>query len=171
MVAIGKKWIFRSILVVESIEQADESEDHRIRIWRQLRDDLCQPVSLRLTFMEADLPKNFSIYAFFQASLVAQTAKHLPAMQETQVWSLSGEDPLEKEMEAHFSILAWKIPWMEEPGRLQSMGWQRVGHDWVTSLSPSSMPSSSFSTKHWYRRWCKKKFPATIKNPNRFTLK
>ena len=110
MVAIGKKWIFRSILVVESIEQADESEDHRIRIWWQLRDDLCQPVFLRLTFMEADLPKNFSTYAFFQASLVAQTAKHLPVMQETQVWSLSGEDLLEKEMEAQAIILPWEIP-------------------------------------------------------------
>ena len=111
---------------------------------------------LCLTFMEAHLPKNFRTYTFFQASLVAQMAEHLPAMQETQVWSLSGEDPLEKEIAAHFSVLAWRIPWTEEPGRLQSMGSQRVGHDWVTSLSPPSMPSSSFSIKHWYRRWCKK---------------
>ena len=50
-------------------------------------------------------------------------------MWETQVRSLGGEDPLEKEMAAHSSILAWKIPWMVEPGRLQSMGLQRVGHD------------------------------------------
>ena len=55
--------------------------------------------------------------------------KRLPAMQETGVRSLSREDPLEKEMAIRFSILAWKIPWMEEPGRLQSMGSQRVGHD------------------------------------------
>ena len=55
--------------------------------------------------------------------------KYLPAMQETQVQSLGGEDPLEKEMATHFSILAWRIPWTEEPGRLQSMGSQRVGHD------------------------------------------
>ena len=54
-------------------------------------------------------------------------------MQETQVQSLGQEDPLEKEMEIHSSILAWEIPWMEEPGRLQSMGSQTVGHDWVTS--------------------------------------
>ena len=55
-------------------------------------------------------------------------------MQETWVWSLGREDPLEKEMATHSSILAWRIPWMEEPGGLQSMGSQRVGHDWATSL-------------------------------------
>ena len=55
---------------------------------------------------------------FFKASLVAQTVKNLPAMQETQVRSLGREDPLEKEMETHSSILAWRIPWTEEPGRL-----------------------------------------------------
>ena len=55
--------------------------------------------------------------------------KNLPAMQETQVPSLGWEDPLEKEMAAHSSILAWKIPWITEPGRLLSMGSQRVGHD------------------------------------------
>ena len=55
--------------------------------------------------------------------------KHLPIMQEIQVQSLGWEDLLEKEMATHSTILAWKIPWMEEPGRLQSMGSQRVGHD------------------------------------------
>ena len=55
-------------------------------------------------------------------SLVAQTVKHLPTMQETQVQSLGREDPLEKEMATHSSTLAWKIPWTEKPGRLQSMG-------------------------------------------------
>ena len=62
-------------------------------------------------------------------SLVAQMVKHLPAIGETQVRSLGWEDPLEKEMATHFSTLAWKIPWMEEPGKLQSMGSQRVRHD------------------------------------------
>ena len=62
-------------------------------------------------------------------SLVAQRLKCLPGMQETRVQSLGREDPLEKEMTTHSSTLAWKIPWMEEPGRLQSMGSQRVGHD------------------------------------------
>ena len=55
--------------------------------------------------------------------------KRLPAVQETWVQSLGQEDPLEKEMVTHSGILAWRIPWMEEPGRLQSMGSQRVGHD------------------------------------------
>ena len=62
-------------------------------------------------------------------SLVAQTVKRLPTVQETQVQSLGQEDLLEKEMATHSSILAWKMPWMEEPGRLQSMGSQRVGHN------------------------------------------
>ena len=64
-----------------------------------------------------------------KASLVAQRIKRLPAMQETRVQSLGWEDPLEKEMVTYSSTLAWKILWMEEPGRLQSMGSQRVGHD------------------------------------------
>ena len=60
---------------------------------------------------------------------MAQTAKRLPPMQETRVRFLGREDPLDKEMATHSSTLAWKIPWMEDPGRLQSMGSQRVGHD------------------------------------------
>ena len=67
-------------------------------------------------------------FLFTLASLVAQTVKRLPAMRETWVRSLGWEDPLEKEMATHSSILAWKISWME-PGRLQSMGSQRVRHD------------------------------------------
>ena len=62
-------------------------------------------------------------------TLVAQRLKHLPVMQETWVRSLGQEDPLEKEMATHSSILAWRIPWMEELGGLQSTGSQRVGHD------------------------------------------
>ena len=98
------------------------------------------------------------------ASLGAQRLKHLPPMRETWVWSLGQEDPLEKEMATHSSILAWRIPWAEELGRLQSMGLQRVGHDWATvfnfffsfylltsspiSLNPHTLPlaaSSPFS--------------------------
>ena len=60
---------------------------------------------------------------------MAQTVKHLPTMQKTQVRSLGQEDPLEEEMATHSSILARRIPWTEEPGGLQSMGLQRVGHD------------------------------------------
>ena len=68
------------------------------------------------------------IKAFARASLIAQLVKSLPAMQETGIRFLGREDPLEKEMATHSSILAWRIPWMEEPGRLQSMGSQRVGY-------------------------------------------
>ena len=61
--------------------------------------------------------------------MVAQTVKNLPAMQETRVRSLAQEDPLEEGIATHSSTLAWRIPWTEEPGRLQSMGSQTVGHD------------------------------------------
>ena len=63
------------------------------------------------------------------ASLVAQMVRNLPAMQETRVRFLSWEDPLEKEMATHAGTLAWKIPWTEEPGRLQTMGLQTVRDD------------------------------------------
>ena len=66
---------------------------------------------------------------FLGDSLVAQTVKRLPTMRETWVHSLGREDPLEKEMATHSSIHAWEIPWTKEPGGLQSMGSQRVGHD------------------------------------------
>ena len=66
------------------------------------------------------------------AALVAQTIKNLPAIQEPQVQSLGWEDPLEKGMTIHSNILAWRIPWTEEHRMLQSMGSQRVGHNWAT---------------------------------------
>ena len=71
----------------------------------------------------------FMVIKKFLSSLVAQMVKRLPAIWETQVWSLSWEDPLEKEMATHSSTLAWKIPWTEDPGRLQSMVLQVGGHD------------------------------------------
>ena len=64
-----------------------------------------------------------------ETSLVTQTVKCLSTMWETQIRSLGQEDPLEKEMEVHSSTVAWKIPWTEEPRRLQSMGLQKFGHD------------------------------------------
>ena len=75
---------------------------------------------------ESDTTKQLSLHL---TPLVAQTAKHLPAMQETWVQSLGQEDPLEKEKATHSSILAWRIRCTEEPGGLQSMGSQRAGHD------------------------------------------
>ena len=102
-------------------------------------------------------PNKFLIfYQFTWASLVVQMVKHLPAMWETWVQSLGWEDPLEKAMATHSSTLAWKIPWMEETGRLQSMGSQRVGHDWATSLTCHQFTwikdfkiSFSFSVGDW----------------------
>ena len=88
----------------------------------------CDNIWRTLTFEMKLL--NINIYYIIDwASLVAQRLKRLPAMQETQVRSLGREDPLEKKMSAHSRILAWRIPGREEPGRLQSTGLQRVGHD------------------------------------------
>ena len=70
-------------------------------------------------------------FSLLEASLVAQLVKNLPAMQETQVQSLCWEDALEKGSVTHSNILAWRIPWTEEAGRLQPAGSQRVGHDWA----------------------------------------
>ena len=78
------------------------------------------------------------------ASLVVQLVKNLPVMQETQVQFLGQENPLEKEMTIHSSILTWEIPWTEEPGRLQSMGLQRVGHDIVTKQQQRILLSSVY---------------------------
>ena len=93
-----------------------------------------QSISYHLFIFSHHLEFLYVPHLLLGASLVAQTVKHLPAMQETQVQSLGREDPLEKEMATHSSTLAWKIPWIEKPCRLQSMGSQRVGHDWATSL-------------------------------------
>jgi len=83
--------------------------------------------------------RGFSVLLQFlhKGSVMGQTVRRLSVMQETRVQSLGWEDPLEKETVAHYSIVAWKIPWITEPGRLPSMGSQRVGHDWATSHSLS----------------------------------
>ena len=87
---------------------------------------------------------------------VAQRVKRLLTMQETWVRSLDQEDPVEKETATHSSTLAWKISWTEKPGRLQSMGSQRVGHDWASSLhfeTPTHPPPyptpSRLIERHW----------------------
>ena len=84
---------------------------------------------------------------FIGAFLVAQTVKRLSAMQETWVRPLGWGDPLEKEMAAHSSILAWKIPWTVEPGRLPSRGSQRVGHNWARCPPFLQWSWSSWSDK------------------------
>ena len=88
---------------------------------------LLVPVSFIDAVSNTNMIKQYSIGIL--ASLVAQIVKKPPAMQETWVRSLGWEDPLEEGMATHSSILAWRIPWTEEPGGLQSMGSQRVKHD------------------------------------------
>ena len=82
--------------------------------------------------IEPSLRVNWELPSDKRKPLGTQIAKNLPVVQETQVQSLGQEDPLEKEMATHSSILAWRISWTEEPGRLQSMGSQRVRHNLVT---------------------------------------
>ena len=79
-------------------------------------------------------PKLTQHYKSTILHLVAQMVKNLPAMQETPVWSLGWENPLEKGMATYFSILAWRIPWTEEPGGLHSTESQRVRHPWMTNI-------------------------------------
>ena len=93
------------------------------------------------------IPISFRIFHSLLQSLMAQTVKCLSTIRETWVWSLGWEDPLEKEMAAHSSTLSWKIPWTEEPGGLQSMGSQRVGHDWATP------PPPPHSQRLWRSQW------------------
>ena len=95
--------------------------------WRLSLSRNCQLMFLMTVALGRPVKNNPSTVGL--ASVVIQMVKQLPAMRETWVRSLGWEDPLEKEMATHSSILAWKIPWMEEPGRLQSMGSQRVGYD------------------------------------------
>ena len=81
--------------------------------------------TLQVGSVKKKVKKKSKLHRCSRSSLVAQTVKHLATVQETRVQSLGWEDPLEKAMAPHSSTLAWKIPWMEEPGRLQSMGLQR----------------------------------------------
>ena len=106
-----------------------------------------QIIALHLPRWNSPFLKRHSSSAW--ASLVAQRLNHLPAMQETWARSLGQEDPLEKEMATHSSILAWRIPWMEEPGGLQSMGSQKsssAGKETACNAGdPGSIPGSGRS--------------------------
>ena len=88
----------------------------------------------------------------YRTSLVAQMVKNLPSMQETRVWSLGWEDPLEKNMANDSSLLAWRIPWTEEPGGLQSMESQTVRHDCATNIYMLQHYSLSL-TVWWQLKW------------------
>ena len=94
--------------------------------------------------------------SYVQTTLVVEMVKNLPAVQETWIQSLGREDPLEKRMATHPNILAWRIPWAEEPGRLHPTGSQRVRHDWVTNtftlMYGQGLPSRWFSLTHFISR-------------------
>ena len=87
---------------------------------------------------ELRYPTNYFSMCIYKGSLVAHMVKNLPAMQETQVWSLGEEDPLEKGMATHSSILAWRTPWTEEPGRLQIHGVAK-SRTWVSNVHFTSL--------------------------------
>ena len=100
---------------------------------RGLPNTLCLKYIISSLDTPSAIPPPLFCYTFLESFLVAQMIKNLPAMLEAWVPSLGQEDLLEKGMATHSSTLAWRIPWTEEPGRLQSMGSQRVGHHWVTN--------------------------------------
>ena len=130
------------------------------RTWMHLEVILLSEVSQKET--------NITWYHLYKDFPVAQTVKNLLAVQETRVWSLGQEDPLEKGMAIQCSILAWRIPWTEEPGRLQSMGSQRVGHDW----SDFSTQAHAGSSCPWYIVICLWRMPWCwwLKNTGDFPL-
>ena len=86
------------------------------------------------------------------ASLVALLVKNLPSMQETWVWSLGWKDPLEEGMAPHISVLAWRIPWTEEPGGLETRGSQRVGHGWATKLTVCFILCEFYHRKQHFKK-------------------
>ena len=108
-------------LFLDAVGQVNSSETYYLCV--------CMSFKIQLSIHQIPIHQSFIQEAFtgcLPISLVAQTVKNPPAMQETWVRSLGEEDPLEKGMDTHSSILAWRIPWIKEPGGLQSMGSQRV---------------------------------------------
>ena len=130
-----EEWHEGNVGIIWEIEQGHEGLGE---LWKQVLNRIrCSGVwdsKRQETSMFSVKGQTWWICHFF-FFLVAQMVKHLPTMRETWVRFLGQEDPLEKEMATYSSSVAWKIPWTEERGRLQSMGSQRVGHDWVTLLT------------------------------------
>ena len=117
-------WMDLEIIIFSEVSQTEKHKYHTIALiwlprWLSDKEFACQCWRPRFDPWIGKIP-------WFGASLVAQSVKYLPAMQETQALSLDWEDPLEKEITSHFSILAWDIPWGEETGGLQSMGLQEL---------------------------------------------
>ena len=136
------------LLVSNPVFQEPETELHGFlrKAWAQ---------TVRCSFSSWDPPEDkigsclfIILLHLLEDSLVAQMVKRLPAMQETRIWSPGREDPPVKEMATHSSILALKIPQMDDPGGLQSMGSQRVGHNWATSLSLFTSPFGLNNKSH-----------------------
>ena len=118
---------------------------------------LCNTVlySIKLTSITSDIHK-WALFSLWLCLFILSgviSVKRLSTMRETWVRALGWEDPLEKEMTIHSSTIGWKIPWTEEPGRLQSMGLQRVRHDWATSLSLSGETNwhNLICTTDWFQ--------------------
>ena len=134
--AMWKTWV--QTLVWEDPLEKGRATHSSILTWRTpwtVRSVYYTPLYSPWDSEESDSIEWFSLSLFiriFRASLVAQTVKNLPATKETWIQSLDWEDPLEKETAVHSNILAWRIPWTEEPGGLQSMRSRRVGHHWAT---------------------------------------
>ena len=120
----------------------------------------------KATLWEKQSVRNCLIYTLVRASLVAQMIKNLPAMQETQVGSLGWEDPLEKGMATHFRNLAWRIPPTEEPGGLQSLGLQRVGHDWTSNIFTFS--NTQLTGNSWLFWHCRTIHSLSLKKSHEF---
>ena len=115
---------YNKLLIDFCILHFQQNNNSIIAIYMHNICSLYETVDCYLTFITP--------FFFIRTSLVAQMVKRLPTMRETWVQSLGQEDLLEKEMATHSSTLAWRIPWIEEPDRLQSMGSQRVRRDWAT---------------------------------------
>ena len=114
-------------------------------------------------------------------SLIAQLVKNLSAMQETRVWLLGQEDPLDKEMAPHFSILAWRIPWTEESGGLQSIGFSSVAQSCLTLCDPMNrstpglpvhhqLPEFTQTHVHWVSHAIQPSHPLSSPSPPAFNL-
>ena len=128
-----RKW--KSHILLKARPRAGKASLLLYSLSEQLQNKDLRGGKIDLSYQWDECLRIEAIFIPSRASVVAQMVKRLPTMQETRVWSLGWEGPLEKEMAIHSSTLAWKIPWTEKSGRLQSMGWQRVRHDWGTSLS------------------------------------
>ena len=132
-----------------SLNQVQKWDGNETTIKRKLVDGKMVVVSnftLTMEIIRVGLPWWLRVKASACNVGDLSSIRRLSAMWETWVRSVGWEDPLEKEMATHSNTLAWKISWTEEPGRLQSMGSQRVGHDWETSLW-------LFTFMHWRRKW------------------